>query len=259
MLAGMFNRKPDIDVMQLATLLRPQQSNITELTTAMAQLRALQPESSDKLDIVFKLMERFSEMPSSGGGAGWMDILRDVVKDATPVVGGLLQNLANRVPAAPGAPPAPVRVGPAPPPAALAPPVQPSQPVATVATPGAVNGAPVNPEPTMFQLAEPWLRKQADNLLEWASQNIEPSLCADMLYASVPKMFRAVVSAEQLRAWLADPQWWQFLSTFAPPLAPYQAWCDNVREELLGIVEEELEAKAAPPGDAPPSQPKTVQ
>jgi hypothetical protein len=101
----------------------------------------------------------------------------------------------------------------------------------------------------MWVIAEPWLRRRAEDLHEWAASNMEVELCAEMLLASVPKMFRAVLSAADLVQLLQRPDWWQQLTAFHPPLAPYQAWIDDARQELLQLLGEQL---GGPPPDHNP-------
>ena len=98
----------------------------------------------------------------------------------------------------------------------------------------------------MWRIAEPWLRRRAEDLHEWAAANMDVQLCAEMLLASVPKVFRAYLSAAELHAYLQRADWWAALTTFHPPLHPYQAWIDDLRAEVSGMLLEEI--NGPPPG-----------
>ncbi len=96
----------------------------------------------------------------------------------------------------------------------------------------------------MWAIAEPWLRRRAEDLHEWAASNMEVELCAEMLLASVPKVFRAVLTAADLVGYLQRPDWWAVLTAFHPPLQPYHAWIDDLRGEVLQLLAEEINGPA---------------
>jgi hypothetical protein len=107
----------------------------------------------------------------------------------------------------------------------------------------------------MWSVAEPWLRRKAEDLHEWAGANLDVELCAEMLLASIPKLFRAMLTAADLSGFLQRADWWIVLTHFHPPLAPYHAWVDDVRQEVLQLLSEET-------GGSPPGQsdaPETTQ
>ena len=104
----------------------------------------------------------------------------------------------------------------------------------------------------MMRLVEPWLKRKAEDLHEWAGNNLYTELCAEMLLASVPKPFRAFLTVPQLLELLQSPDWWQHLTTFYPPLEPYRAWVDDCRAIVIQMLQEE----AGDTGSAPtPSEP----
>lgn len=91
----------------------------------------------------------------------------------------------------------------------------------------------------MWRLIEPLCRKLAGELEEFAVNGADPGLAAESLLAKIPRLYRGQMSPEQTKSWLTDARWWDVLRTFQPSIAPYQAYCDDVRQALLQIVEEE--------------------
>ncbi len=256
-IAALIARRPAIDIAALVTALRPQQTGPTlaDMTTALVNLKAVQGDSGGgSVDLVLKVLERLPDLPQGGTGeGGWLGFLRDVVKEAAPHARELLgraQQPAGSLP--PGSTSGPA-FGPG---VAVLPRPQPGgngaiPPTPTVSGPLPSSSPEQSPQPTegndMFRLAEPWLRRRAEDLHEWAAANMEVELCAEVLLASVPKMFRAVLSTSELIQLIQRPDWWQQLIAFHPPLAPYQAWIDDARQEVLQLLAEEIQG--APPGD----------
>lgn len=99
----------------------------------------------------------------------------------------------------------------------------------------------------MLAMIRPFLIRKCEDLLEAARENRDIALCAEWLIESIPKIYRAQISAEQLHAWLSRADWWPLLSQFYPQLQPYQSWLDDVRQEVLGMLKEEMSEQAAGP------------
>jgi hypothetical protein len=251
--------RPRLDVAALVTALRPQQSTLSEMTTALVNLKAMQGDSGGgHVDVVLKVLERLQDLPQGNEGGGWVGVLRDVIREAAPPVRELLGKIGQ------------APLGQLPPGATTGPPFGPGVQPQLTPPPHSGNGAtpptntatgpssaspsgPTSAEMTqpltteaanMFVLAEPWLRRKAEDLHEYASTNMDCALVAEMLLESARKKFGGFVSLPQLQQWLLHPDWWTAVSGFHPPLAPYQAWCDDVRAELVGLLQEDL---AAPP------------
>lgn len=175
-----------------------------------------------------------------------MGLLRDVIREAVPHARELLSNIKP-------APPAPQAGGLLPPGSTSGPAFGPgsAQPVLPGAAAPAGQVPPPNTAPPtegdqMWVIAEPWLHLQANNLHAWAAGNMEVELVAEMLCKSVPKKFWLVLSPADVIKLLGSPDWWERLTTFHPPLAPYQAWCDEVREELIAVLADEPAVGTAP-------------
>lgn len=250
-------RPPAIDPALIAAL-TGKQSSIGELTTALANLEQLRSKDggADKLDMALKLIDKLKDLPAGedSTGSGWADVLRDLLRDGLPAAAEFLKQRqeqarapqAARVPYAPAASPRafiPPRANGAngavaqPPPAPAADPQAPVPPVPAAAIPTLPVAGSDDP---MLKMVEPWLRKQAEQVTEWASNNIDAELAAEMLLANVPALYRKAVDAKQLIEWASRPDWWQMLVMFHPPLAAYQAWVSDLRDELLAMLEEEL-------------------
>jgi hypothetical protein len=258
--AALITRRPAIDVAALVTALRPQQSSLTEMTTALVNLKAMQgDQGGGGVEVVLKVLERLQDLPQASGGGeiGWLGFLRDVIKETAPHVRELLAQVGQPKP--PGLPPGSTTGPPFGPgvPKQLP---QPSQ--ANGSTPPPPVSAPLSSSQSapaaseegsdMWKLAEPWARLQAANLEAWASNNMEVELVAETLLKSVPKKFWLVLSPADVVQLMRAADWWERLTAFHPPLAPYQAWCDDVREELIATLEENIQN---PPGEAPPAAP----
>lgn len=264
--AALIARRPAVDIAALITALRPQQSTLGEMTTALVNLKAMHGESGGGgVDLVLKVLERVQELPqgSSGGELGWLGFIRDVIKETAPHARELLGQLGQPRPLQPGSTTGPP-FGPGVTPLASLP--HPSQGNGSMATPSAsapLPSSPSAPPPTsaaptseatdVWKAAEPWARQQTVNLELWAQNNMEVELVAEMLLKSVPKKFWLVLSPAAVIQLLGAADWWERLTGFHPGLAPYQAWCDDVREELIAMLEDTAnntpaEVQTAPPG-----------
>lgn len=251
--AALIQRRPAIDVAALITALRPAQSSLSEMTTALLNLKNMQGDQSSGLDTVLKVIDKLQDLPTGGAGdTSWVSLVRDVLKEAAPVARDLLTQHTQtpRPPLTSGPPfmmtnpqlsrpPTSGNGASAPTNTASAPSV--SLPSAPSAAPPAGTTQPMTNEgQTVFQTIEPWLRRRAEDMHEWATINMEVELAAETLLATVPKMFRAFLSPAELVTLLQSPDWWEHVKAFHPPLTPYQAWVDDVRGELLALLQEEI-------------------
>lgn len=258
--AALIGRRPSLDIAALVTALKPAQAapTLSDMTTALVNLKSIQGEGGGggSVEVVLKVLERLQDLPQGQSEGGWLGFLRDVVKEAAPhareILGRLQPPAGGALPLGSTSGPA---FGPGVAPSALAPPrtngatppsgaSEPSQP--SPSSPPSGNPAPSGSDSDMWAVAEPWLRRRSEDLHEWAASNMDVELCAEVLLASVPKMFRAVLSAGDLVGFLQRPDWWGVLTTFHPPLAPYHAWIDDLRQEVLGLLMEEING---PPAD----------
>lgn len=255
--AALIARRPSVDIAALVTALKPAQAppTLADMTTALVNLKTIQGDSGGgggSVEVVLKVLERLQDLPQGQSEGGWLGFLRDVVKEAAPHARDLIGRMATQQPAGGLLPPAATSGPPFGPGAAQSSLPRPTNgataPTSGVSEPSQSSpSAPsANPPPPsgsdaeMWAIAEPWLRRRAEDLLEWAASNMEVELCAEMLLASVPKVFRAVLTAADLVGYLQRPDWWAVLTAFHPPLQPYQAWIDDLRGEVLALLAEEI-------------------
>jgi hypothetical protein len=257
--AALIARKPTLDIPALITALRPQQSSLTEMTTALTHLKAMEGgASNNNVELVLKLLERLQDLPTAGD-TGWLGIVRDVIREAAPaareMLGQLTQQQRGVLPAAgpplivvpphqqPQAaspsqangatqtsfPSAPLQSSPTAPPSAMQTPM-PS------ATPMAASTTVETAEPSAWAFAEPWLRRKAEDLFESATSNMPVELCAEHLLESAERKFGMLMTTDQLRGLLVQPDWWQYVVAFHPPLEPFRSWVNDVRQEMVGML-----------------------
>lgn len=254
--AALIGRRPAIDVAALVTALKPAQSapTLADMTTALVNLKAVQGDSgsSNGVELVLKVLERLPDLPQgTQGDTGWLGFVRDLIKEAAPHARELFAQRAPPGQLPPGSTAGPA-FGPGITPGVLprpaVPGVSPPTPTVSEASPPSSSDSGTNPSEAseMLRMAEPWLRRRAQDLHEWAAANLDVALCAEMLLASVPKLFRAALSAQDLHGYLQRPDWWPVLTAFHPPLEPYHAWIDDLRAEVAALLVEEI--NGVPPG-----------
>jgi hypothetical protein len=193
-----------------------------------------------------KLKEAKGETPSTG--ATWVDIVRDGIQGARP----LLEGLAGRL-IAPGMPTLPPRpMLPPPPfgPTSISPPAPGSAaPPSTAPTPPGGNGensAAAQPPPVQPVMSFlPWLRDNLQALIYQAGRNKDPGLYASVMLDNLPPGTDPAL----LKGFIERADWWEQLRQFAPGVTPYPAWFEEFREAVLEIMN--TPAEEPPPGEAP--------
>jgi hypothetical protein len=95
----------------------------------------------------------------------------------------------------------------------------------------------------MLAMVEPLLRRLVADLEDFATNAADPGLAAEALLVKIPRSLKSMVQPDQVKQWLTQPDWWQVLVTFHPPLTPYQAFCDDVRLEILHSLEPQAETE----------------
>lgn len=250
-IAAVIARKPAYDPLALVAAMKG--PNLTELATVMQTLRAQQEsQPSGQIESVLKVLDMVqSKLGPGAGESGWIDVARDVIREVIPAARPILENLVQQQQVNRQTNNQPIVVQ------ATSVPSQPSlaapSPVVTQATTGSPgnnsNGSSAPPAgDDMLSMIKPFLMRKCEDLLEWAQENRNIELCAEWLLESIPKLYRAQVSAEQLKAWVTRADWWPILAQFYPQLQPYQIWVDDLRRQVLALLEEEIaEATAQAP------------
>ena len=205
----------------LLQMLKP--SSMADQAQALVALKAI-GESKDPekmIDLLLKGMELGKGMGAEGSGDSWPALIRTGLTEGAKVIESL-----RGTPAAGATPPA------LPAPAAPAPALS-SQPAPPSAAP---------PEGSdMLTAARPLLTRLATDLTDFAAAAADPGLAADALLAKIPSAYRALVTPEQMLAWLKHPDWWRYVAEFHPTLTPYRDFCDQVRQELVAVFSGEPE------------------
>lgn len=229
--AAIISRRPSLDIPALIAALRPQQSTLTEMTTALTNLQSM-GGGGNNVELVLKVLERLQDLPSGQGDTGWLGIVRDVIREAAPAAREVLGQLAQGRPLPPG------------PPFVMPPPQVTAQAPAVLPPPSHNNGATPQPSPApepqggeMWTLVEPWFRRKAEDLLESASTNMPVELVAEHMLEAAERKFGTLMSAADLKALIERPDWWQFVVAFYPPIGPFQHWVADVRAEILGMLD----------------------
>lgn len=247
------------DIAALITALKPAAPpTLAELTSTLAGIQSLQGKPATELsglENMFKamaLMREFAESGGDKGGAGWLDVLRDVVKEVSPVARPMLEQAAAAAAAraasiAPAGPQLP-----APAPVAMPSPVHVHVPPAAPPTP-APAAAAAAPELTMTEgtdmwtMAKPIITAQVAKLVAWAAEKKRPDLYAEVFFSELPQVVAQYVTPDQALQWLRFPDWWTVVKQHYPELEPHYAWLDQFRGELILLIEEQLEGARGEP------------
>lgn len=172
-------------------------------------------DPTEQLLTAVELVERLKSESASKTGATWVDLLRD----ALPTMGGAVKDvLAARAP-----------------PVAMVPAIAAPSSEAAAAPAPAVMSAPAAEQPGAKLLDPVWQRNQIAYLIEKARLQRDVGLYVDLILDEIP----GFVSPELIIQQLERADWWQVLVTFEPAIAPYQAWFDTLRRNLIQAIQEE--------------------
>lgn len=235
-LAALIARRPALDMPALITALRPQQNTLTEMTTALANLKQLDGGGGGNVDLVLKLLDRLQDLPG-GQSEGWLGVIRDVVREVSPAVREVVGQMTQ---AKPGLPAIGAPVMPAPLPAAL--PAVPrtngqAEAIQSQTPQPAAESTETN---DMLKLVEPWLRRKVEDLHDEAATNMPVELSAEHLLTAADKKFGTFISQQDLLGLITRPDWWEFVAAFHPPLVPFRAWVSDVRQEIIAMLQESM-------------------
>lgn len=204
--------------------------SIKDLVGALVGMKDLVGGGGSQVDTLLKGIELARDMqPDGGKGSTWPDVLANGVtslaKEFRPVIETLAQRRGQSAGAAAAQSNKPqLQFGPAKQPSTTGPPAAPK-----------AEAPPASGDNDMFVMFEPLLRRLAADLEDFATNAADAGLVAEALLAKVPRMIKSQVPEEQLKEWLNRPDWWQVLVEFHPALQPYQAYCDDVRLDLIGL------------------------
>ena len=212
---------------------------MAEVVATLQGLKALNNDkpATDPIDQLSKLLEVAQNLGGKGeggeSGSNWIDLVRDGLKAAPDLLGVIQSRGPQSVP---------VHVMPQAPTAPLIPTVT----AESAATPEVI--------PTeagdMLALIQPILKDCAVKMENWAKAGKNAQLRAEVLFDDLPQWLIDRIKPAQALELLNNPQWWEHLITFHPPLAAFGPWVREMRLELIAIVEAQIEdeKKEAPPG-----------
>lgn len=215
--------------------------SITEMVAALAGLKQLQgaDRQGSELDSVLKGMELAHKLQSKDGETNYLDLVRDFLPMAKPVIERLGQAIPVRTPpqqpptdqvtrdllSLPGAMPNAGDSGATPP----------AEARSTAGGSPAPDSQPVGQgdDAVMLTLI-PWLRQQLEMLIYQARRAKDPELYAELLIDNIPEN----VPVEKLREWLARDDWWQILQQFHAGVQPYEGWFKDLRDLAIATIDD---------------------
>lgn len=231
--------------------------SIKDLVGALVGMKGLMSDGggSTQVDSLLKGIELARELsPESAKGSTWPDVLVNGVTGLAREFRPLVESMANKRGQPGQAPPATQSAAPklqfAPiPQGAVSAENSGNGPSATPAA-GQPNGAD-----EMLPIVQRLLERLAEELEEFAANAADPQLAAEALLAKIPRLIKSQMSYDDVRGWLSRPDWWQYAEGFRATLKPYQAFCDDVRMEILAILEEEQQQQGGSESAAAPDPP----
>lgn len=235
----------------LAALFQNNRTDIAPLIAAlkppdpMQQLVALKslmpeplPAPPNALDSAFSLVDKLKDLGGLQGGdgqAGWMDILREVVKAAGPSVGGIIEGAVQSAQAA-----AHERARQA---SAIVVPNQ-SETPATGALPPPEQHA-LTEEPSMLSLLKhrPWLQMQINRWVTAAQKNAPTALYAQIFFTEAPES----LDEKAVYGLLSQSNWFELLAGFDRRVAQFQPWFVDLHRQLIYTLQTEYLGMNAQP------------
>lgn len=246
MVAAIFSGNRGPDLTGLITALKPAPGpTITDLTTAVANIKTLtggDKNETSQLETFLKIMELVKDH-AGGDGKGetnWLDLARDALKEGLPAAKSFLETMQANQRAQPL--PLPMQVTPrvVGAPGLQASPTNAGTPSVSTVTPAPTPTATPDGETDMMAFAMPIIREQLAKLLAWATENKNVELYSEVLLDQLPPIVHSYVKPQQALDALKRPDWFQFVTGIEPRLIPHQKWCDEMRLELIDIIEEQL-------------------
>jgi len=260
-IAALLGKNSGPDIGTLIAALKPSPGpSLTDLTSALANMKTLTEGSGtrDPLDSILKVMEAVKNLSTGdgnnagkeGGQSNWLDVVRDLVKEAVPAVKPLLENIAARQQQlqqvqqeqlrqagplqilAPVAPVAPMPVAPI---APLAP-VSPALPIASEQPSTPVQSA----ETDMFMIFKPIINENLSRVAGWAKDDRNPQAYAEIFLDELPQMVANYLSPPDALKWLNHERWFEVVCEWKPELSAYRGWCDEFRHALIEIIADQI-------------------
>jgi hypothetical protein len=254
LLAAVLGKNNGPDITALITAMRPAPGpSITDLVTSLSSLKSLtdtsKGDSTSQIESFLTILEKVKDLSGGEkeGASNWVDIVRDVVREGLPMARPLLENLqasqAARsmtvqplvMPNASGVS-MPRMENPAP--------VPPSIPPTSSngSTPVPVVSANFIPSEAndMMAFFMPMAREQLAKIFSWAHADRSVELYSEVLLEELPAIVHQSIPPTKALEYLKHPQWFEIVTNIEPRLAEHREWCDDLRGELISIIEEQL-------------------
>jgi hypothetical protein len=275
LLAAFIARPQGTDVAALVTALKPAPGpTLADITATMNNLQTLTGgnKTADPLDQLIRVAEAVKNLAGEGGGgegkSTWVDVLRDLVREAVPAVKPMLENLATaqqqEMQRRANQPPLQIQPIPR---VAVPSPIAVSQPLPTTSTSGAESVESVTSASDqsatpggseMIEIFLPLIRQQLVKITQWAISDYNPQTYAEVFVNELPPMVGNYLKPEDALTQLNRVDWFEQVVNFHAMLKPYHAWCDEFRQELIVLVTELMDESANDQTQTI-AKPKTVQ
>jgi hypothetical protein len=205
----------------ILNLFQRRESGIGEMVTALKGLKGMTDGDNplDQLSKTKQLIELVKSMTPEGKDTGstWPDIIRDLAGGVTQALPNIASVLATR------------RAQPAQPAGVMA-----GIPPENIVTPQAPQTAtPQNEGDPMLALMG-WLNAQLPGLIVRAQRNSDPDAYAYVMLDNLP----AGADPVQLYQFIQRPDWWDFLKSVNPGVAPHEAWFTEFRRSIMRHIED---------------------
>jgi hypothetical protein len=231
----------------LDTMFGQKGPTLTELVTALKATKDLtdvppQKGITEQFEQVFALIQGAKELVGEEkSGSTWVDLVRDALGAAKPVLGKLAGALP--IPGMLPSGPQPLLT------ATTAPMAVPSQPVpaARPASAPTSGSAPEQGSPSpagatdmgMLQTLQ-WLKSAAADLAFHANRQANPRLYGELMIDNLPPF----ITLQQLKEQLEKPDWWQNFVMLEKAVEPYQEWFTRCRNYMLRVATARLNKAA---------------
>jgi hypothetical protein len=252
LLAAVLGKNNAPDLTGLIAAMKPAPGpSITDLVTSLSSLKTLTDspkENGTQIESFLNILEKVKDL-SGGEGKGesnWIDLAREVIREGLPMARPLLEGIQARQQSAAMSVSSPLTMTVRPIATAAAMPGSPlpSSTASTVPpslTPlDASANSTLSGENDMLALFLPMIKEQLAKILSWAQAERDVELYAEVLLAELPPTIHKYVTPEKALEYLKFPQWFEVVTGQEARLIPHRVWCDEMRLELIDIIEEQI-------------------
>jgi hypothetical protein len=251
-LGAFLTRQSGSDIPALITALKPQPGpSLSDLTTTMLNMQKLSnptADSADPVDRVLRVMEAVNNLQadkaeSSGkGSSNWLDVVRDLIKEAGPAVKPVLEGLQRqaqlRAQAAQPVAVQQVTPGiPAPVPAVGQPNISPSaESIPAKTSAGTAAPTPTETNVDVYDQYKFFIQPHVNKVMAWIAEDKNPQAYADVFVDELPGQIAQYISQDQALIYLKNEKWFEFICTKEPFFKNHEKWLNEFRLELIDIL-----------------------